>query len=140
MEPILIDIKQHRPGFAHFIASWFCKGETNIVVDVGPANSVHILLESLDAMHVDRVDFVLLTHIHIDHAGGLADFLENFPMAKIVCHAMGLRHLVDPSKPILSAKARPKISDLPRYQAFDYKINSHLAFAHHNKYKLFFNN
>ncbi len=98
MEPILIELKQNRPGFDHFIASWVCKDDRNIVVDVGPANSVHILLDSLDAMEVDRVDFVLLTHIHIDHAGGLADFLEQFPMAKVVCHHMGVKHLVDPSK------------------------------------------
>lgn len=110
MEPILVDLKQHRPGFDHFIASWFCKGDRNIVVDVGPANSVQILIESLDAMHVDRVDFVLLTHIHIDHAGGLADFLEHFPMAKIVCHGMGVRHLVDPAK--LWAGSRKVLGEL----------------------------
>ena len=98
MEPILIDLKQHRPGYDHFIASWVCKGDSNIVVDVGPANSVHILMDALEAMEMDRVDLVLLTHIHIDHAGGLADFLEQFPMAKVVCHRMGVEHLVDPSK------------------------------------------
>jgi glyoxylase-like metal-dependent hydrolase (beta-lactamase superfamily II) len=55
-------------------------------------------MDSLEAMEMDRVDLVLLTHIHIDHAGGLADFLEQFPMAKVVCHRMGVEHLVDPSK------------------------------------------
>jgi glyoxylase-like metal-dependent hydrolase (beta-lactamase superfamily II) len=98
MEPILIHLKQNRPGFDHFIASWFCKDDRNIVVDVGPANSVQILLDALEAMDVGRVDLVLLTHIHVDHAGGLADFLERYPMAKVVCHGMGVRHLVDPSK------------------------------------------
>jgi glyoxylase-like metal-dependent hydrolase (beta-lactamase superfamily II) len=98
MEPILIELKQNRPGFDHFIASWVCKDDRNIVVDVGPANSAHILMDSLDAMEVDRVDLVLLTHIHIDHAGALADFLEQFPMARVVCHSMAVRHLVDPSK------------------------------------------
>ena len=98
MEPILIDLKQQRPGYDHFIASWVCRGDSNIVVDVGPANSVHILLDALEALDLDRVDLVLLTHIHIDHAGGLAAFLEQFPMAKVVCHRMGVEHLIDPSK------------------------------------------
>ena len=98
MEPILIDLKQDRPGYDHFIASWVCRGDSNIVVDVGPANSVHVLMGALEAMEMNRVDLVLLTHIHIDHAGGLADFLEQFPMAKVVCHRMGVEHLVDPSK------------------------------------------
>jgi glyoxylase-like metal-dependent hydrolase (beta-lactamase superfamily II) len=98
MEPILIDLKQDRPGYDHFIASWVCQGDSNIVVDVGPANSVYVLIDALEAMEITRVDLVLLTHIHIDHAGGLADFLEQFPMAKVVCHRMGVEHLVDPSK------------------------------------------
>lgn len=98
MEPILIELKQKKPGFDHFIASWVCKGDKNIVVDVGPASSVHILMDALKAMKMDRVDLVLLTHIHIDHAGGLGDFIEHFPMARVVCHSMGVKHLVDPSK------------------------------------------
>ena len=98
MEPILIHLKQDRPGYDHFIASWVCKGDSNIVIDVGPANSAHILMDTLESMGMDRVDLVLLTHIHIDHAGGLADFLAQFPMAKVVCHRMGVEHLVDPSK------------------------------------------
>jgi len=98
MNPILIEIKQDRPGFDHFIGAWVCKGDINIIIDVGPANSVTRLIESLIAMDLDRVDFILLTHIHIDHAGGLADFLDHFPMAKVICHSKGIRHLVEPSK------------------------------------------
>lgn len=98
MDPILIEVKQDRPGFDRFIGSWVCKGDTNIVIDVGPANSVNRLTESLMAMDLERIDLVLLTHIHIDHVGGLADFLEHFPMAKAICHDKGIRHLVEPSK------------------------------------------
>ncbi len=47
---------------------------------------------------VDRVDFVLLTHIHMDHAGGFAEFLDHFPLARAVCHSKAISHLVDPSK------------------------------------------
>ena len=98
MEPILIELKQERAGFDRFIGAWVCKGEKNIIVDVGPANSVFRLIESLMAINVERMDFVLLTHIHIDHAGGLADFLQHFTMAKVICHSKGIKHLSDPSK------------------------------------------
>lgn len=98
MEPLLVELKQNKPGFDGFIGSWICMGDRNMVFDVGPANSVSILIKTLKTMNVDRVDFVLLTHIHIDHAGGLSDFLKNYPMAQIVCHSMGVKHLVDPSK------------------------------------------
>ena len=98
MDPVLIEVKQDRPGFDRFIGSWVCKGDTNIVIDVGPANSVNRLAGSLKAMDMERIDLVLLTHIHIDHVGGLADFLDHFPMANAICHDKGIKHLIDPSK------------------------------------------
>jgi glyoxylase-like metal-dependent hydrolase (beta-lactamase superfamily II) len=98
MEPELIEIKQDRPGFDRFIGSWICPGNKTIVIDVGPSRSVPKLIDSLIARGVHRVDFVLLTHIHMDHAGGLAEFLDHFPMARAVCHSKAISHLVDPSK------------------------------------------
>jgi glyoxylase-like metal-dependent hydrolase (beta-lactamase superfamily II) len=94
----LIEIKQAMPGFDHFIGSWLYTGDIHLVVDVGPASSVTNLIETLTDMGIDRVDYVLITHIHIDHGGGLAKFLEHFPMAQAVCHEKGKRHIVDPSK------------------------------------------
>ena len=98
MEPELIEIKQDRPGFDRFIGSWWCPGAKNMVIDVGPSRSVPKLIDSLTAKGVQRVDFVLLTHIHMDHAGGLAEFLDHFPMARAICHSKAISHLVDPSK------------------------------------------
>lgn len=95
---LLIEIKQKIPGYDHFIGSWVCRGDINLVVDVGPANSVGRLIETLMEMNIKSVDYVLVTHIHIDHAGGLGGFLEHFPKARVVCHEKGIRHLVDPSR------------------------------------------
>lgn len=94
----LVEIKQRIPGFDHFIGSWVYRGDINFVVDVGPANSVSELIQALLQMNMERVDYVFLTHIHIDHAGGLEEFLKHFPMARVVCHDKGIRHLADPSK------------------------------------------
>lgn len=96
--PLQIEIKQDRPGFERFTGSWVCTGDINVVVDVGPACSAQRFIKALSDRGVTSVDYVLLSHIHIDHAGGLADFLEAFPTAKAVCHAKGLRFVVDPSK------------------------------------------
>ena len=98
MNPTLIELKQNKPGFRRFIGSWLITGRENIVVDVGPSNSTDQLIHSLTELGVDRIDRVLLTHIHIDHAGGLAPFLEHFPMARVICHEKAIPHLVDPSK------------------------------------------
>jgi glyoxylase-like metal-dependent hydrolase (beta-lactamase superfamily II) len=98
MEPELIEIKQDRPGFDRFIGSWLCPFDKTMVVDVGPSRSLPRLIDSLTVRGVHRVDYVLLTHIHMDHAGGLAEFLDHFPMARAVCHSKAIPHLVDPSK------------------------------------------
>ena len=98
MQPELIEIKQNWPGFDPFIGSWLCRGNPTLVMDVGPSASVHRLIQALQDRGIEKVDYVLLSHIHIDHAGGLADFLEHFPMAKAVCHAKGIKHLVEPTQ------------------------------------------
>lgn len=97
MNPILIELIPDMPGFDRFIGAWVCPGRENVLVDVGPSSAVDRLITGLKTMGVERVNTVLLTHIHLDHAGGLGTFLEHYPMAKVICHDMGIRHLVDPS-------------------------------------------
>ena len=94
----LVEIKQDIPGFDHFFGSWVYQDDVNIVVDVGPANTAVRLMESLNSIGLDRVDYVLLTHLHIDHCGGLAELLDHYPMARVICHENGLKYLSDPSK------------------------------------------
>jgi glyoxylase-like metal-dependent hydrolase (beta-lactamase superfamily II) len=65
---------------------------------VGPANTAGRLIDTLTSMGLDRIDFILLTHIHIDHAGALARLVDHYPMAKVICHEKGIKFLVDPSK------------------------------------------
>lgn len=93
----LMEIKQELPGFDRFIGSWLYRGDVNLLIDVGPARSAKHLLESLAALDVKRVDYILVTHIHIDHVGGLAQILDYFPMARVICHDRAVRHLIDPS-------------------------------------------
>ena len=93
----LVEIKQDVPGFDSFFGSWVCQGDVNVLIDVGPANTAGRLIDSLVSSGLDKVDLILLTHIHIDHAGGLADLLDHYPMAKVVCHAKAVDYLVDPT-------------------------------------------
>ena len=97
MNITLIEIKQDVPGFDSFFGSWVCQGDLNVVIDVGPANTAAGLIGSLTTLGLDRLDLILLTHIHIDHAGGLADLLDHYPMARAMCHEKAIKYLVDPS-------------------------------------------
>lgn len=85
-------------GFEDFISVWLYQGEITFMVDVGPASTANALLDILDQHEIDNIDYILLTHIHLDHAGGIGTVTERFPKTPIVCHAMGISHLVDPSR------------------------------------------
>ena len=76
-------------------------------VDVGTNHSVPLLLAALEEKQIPReaVDFVILTHVHLDHAGGAGALLGELPNARAVVHPRGVRHMVDPSQLIAGATA-----------------------------------
>ncbi len=68
-------------------------------IDTGTAFAVPRLLAALDALGLarDAVDWVLPTHVHLDHAGGVGPLMQHLPAARVLVHPRGLRHLVDPA-------------------------------------------
>ncbi len=94
----LIPLDQKLPGFTSFISAWLYKGEKNFLIDVGPASTVPVLLNALEELNVKQLDAIFLTHIHIDHAGGIGNLVSRFPDTRVVCHGSGIPHLIDPSR------------------------------------------
>ena len=76
-------------------------------VDTGTTHSVPNLLAALEAKGIDRaqVDWVLATHVHLDHAGGAGALMRELPNARCAVHPRGARHLVEPSKLIAGSIA-----------------------------------
>ena len=76
-------------------------------VDTGTNDSMQNTLEALKklGLNVDAVDYVILTHIHLDHAGGAGAMMRAFPNAKLVVHPRGTRHMAEPSKLIAGVSA-----------------------------------
>jgi glyoxylase-like metal-dependent hydrolase (beta-lactamase superfamily II) len=68
-------------------------------IETGPNSAVPRLLAALEAHGLDRdaVDYVIPTHVHLDHAGGAGLLMQNLPRAKLVIHPRGARHMIDPS-------------------------------------------
>jgi len=86
-------------GFRKFISSWLYRGNgCTLLVDPGPLSTIPHLVAELRRRGVERLDYVLLTHIHIDHAGGTGALLRAFPEARVICHPEGVRHMVAPEK------------------------------------------
>ncbi|NDY92420.1 MBL fold metallo-hydrolase [Ideonella livida] len=93
----LVDTGFHRPAFdaAYLIVD---SGRAAFI-DTGTRFSVPRLLEALAAtgLGVDAVDWVIPTHVHLDHAGGVGTLMQHLPQAQVLVHARGARHMVDPS-------------------------------------------
>ena len=74
-------------------------------VDTGTNHAVPRLLAALESAGVRRedVDYVIATHVHLDHAGGVGTLMQHLPHARLVVHRLGARHLIDPSHLMASA-------------------------------------
>jgi len=95
----LIDLDQPLEGFRNFISSWLYRpGNVSILVDPGPRSTIPVLVEALRQAGVKTLDYIFLTHIHIDHAGGAGLLLEHYPDAQVICHPKGIRHMIDPAR------------------------------------------
>jgi glyoxylase-like metal-dependent hydrolase (beta-lactamase superfamily II) len=75
-------------------------------VDVGTNDSVPYLLAALDELGIAResVDYLLLTHVHLDHAGGAGRLMRELPNARAVLHPRGAPHMIDPSRLIAGSR------------------------------------
>jgi glyoxylase-like metal-dependent hydrolase (beta-lactamase superfamily II) len=76
-------------------------------IDTGNNNSVPLLLDALVQHDLDvaDVDYVFLTHIHLDHAGGAGLLMQQLPNARCVVHPRGAPHMVDPARLIAGTEA-----------------------------------
>jgi len=95
----LVDLDQELEGFRQFISCWIYRNkDKTILVDPGPTSTIPVLIKALDKLNIIKVDYILLTHIHIDHAGGSGALLSQFPEAKVLCHPRGIPHMINPDK------------------------------------------
>ncbi|NIL93966.1 MAG: MBL fold metallo-hydrolase [Woeseiaceae bacterium] len=76
-------------------------------VDTGVNSSVPLLIDALhqQGLDVDDVDYVILTHVHLDHAGGAGLLLQQLPNARCIVHRYGAPHMIDPTKLVAGTEA-----------------------------------
>lgn len=97
----LIDLPLPLEGYHHFFGIWLLRDENrglSAIVDTGPSSTTPVLLEELKRLGVEKLDYILLTHIHLDHSGGIAEALDAFPSSRVVVHPKGKGHLLNPTR------------------------------------------
>ncbi|MDQ6796852.1 MAG: MBL fold metallo-hydrolase [Actinomycetota bacterium] len=103
--PGVVQIDTLLGGWRQVTAGYLIEGPAPVLVETGSQSSVPALLAALDGLGLGADDLaaVVVTHIHLDHAGGVGDVARAFPQATVHVHERGARHLVDPARLVASA-------------------------------------
>ncbi|MBA2625294.1 MAG: MBL fold metallo-hydrolase [Acidimicrobiia bacterium] len=101
----VVEIDTLLGGWERVTAGYLIEGPRPVLVETGSQSSVPALLAALADLGLDAADLagVAVTHIHLDHAGGVGDVARAFPSATVYVHEKGARHLADPSRLVASA-------------------------------------
>jgi glyoxylase-like metal-dependent hydrolase (beta-lactamase superfamily II) len=102
----VFQIDTRMAGYDGITAGYLIRGDRPCLVETGTAPSAPLVRDALAALGIGPADLatVVVTHIHLDHAGGTGDIAAMFPAAEVVVHELGARHLADPSRLMSSAR------------------------------------
>lgn len=105
LAPGVLEIDTLLGGWERMTAGYLLEGERPVLVETGSQSSIGTLLGALEELGLGPEDLagVAVTHIHLDHAGGVGDVARAFPNATVYVHAKGARHLADPERLVDSA-------------------------------------
>ena len=106
LEPDLYLIDHEFQGVPGTIVSYLLTdGDDLTLIETGPATTMETLLAGVRAagFDTDRITRLIVTHIHLDHAGGAGSLIQRLPRARLFVHRVGAQHLIDPSKLLASA-------------------------------------
>lgn len=103
----LYSIDTNDLGLKNRTTSYIIVDDKIALIETSASPSIPYILNALEELHIkpSDIDYLILTHIHLDHAGGAGVMMKYCPNATVLVHPKGVRHLVDPSRLIASARS-----------------------------------
>lgn len=86
------------PGAYYTFAAYLIRKTKGVLIEPGPASMVPSIQEGMKQLGMQELSFVIPTHIHLDHGGGVGRLAELFPNTRVVLHPRGAKHVTNPSR------------------------------------------
>lgn len=86
-------------------ATYFIPGPEGILIEPGPTVSLQSIRDVMNQLAMKDLAYIIISHVHVDHAGGTGSLSELFPQAKVLVHPRGKKHVIDPTKLVEGTKA-----------------------------------
>ena len=96
----LYQVELNTGGLKNLICSYIIAGSKPMLVESGPTSSVPNLISGIQEIGIkpETIEYIAVTHVHLDHGGGAGTLLKYLPNAKVLVHPRGMPHLVDPER------------------------------------------
>ncbi len=103
----LYQVDLNTGGIKQLICSYIIAGPKPVLVESGPTSSVPNLLSGIQELGIrpEAIEYIAVTHVHLDHGGGAGTLLKHLPNAKVLVHPRGMPHLINPKQLWLSSQA-----------------------------------
>ena len=89
---VMMENKQSR------MACYYIDAKDPILIEVGPSKSYPYLIAGLESIGISNINRTVITHLHLDHVGGIGHLIEEYRDSFVHIHELGLRHLPNPEK------------------------------------------
>lgn len=92
------------PGVPAVFSIYLIKETSGVLIEPGPAALIPTIQAAINHLGLSDLEYIIPTHIHVDHGGGVGKLAQLFPQAKVVVHPQGARHVIDPSQLLQGTK------------------------------------
>lgn len=83
---------------------YFIKAARGVIIDPGPASTIPEVMAAMKDIGMKDLEYIIPTHIHLDHAGGTSNLAEAFPVARVILHPSAKEHMLDTARLVESTR------------------------------------